>query len=204
MESIFLVSSYAENCHVKFETCTFIKASLTWWNIYTKTMCIEFSYSIICKELNVMRIEEYFPRKEILKLEQDVWSLTMKETQILAYTSRHNYLAILCQSFVTPQYKNIKRYIRGLITKVEEIATAYRINTYDHDKKLAIKLTNQLVCEEIMIKKENATRVESKKWNYDGSSMETSFQISQKKQKTKRADTSSTNPQKKYMGEPKV
>ena len=44
MELIFLISSYAKKCRVKFATCTFMDASIAWWKKYIKTMGIESAY----------------------------------------------------------------------------------------------------------------------------------------------------------------
>lgn len=45
MESIFKLSSCAENYYVKFSTCTFMNAYLTWWNNYTRAIGIELAYA---------------------------------------------------------------------------------------------------------------------------------------------------------------
>lgn len=45
------------------------------------------------------------------------------------------------------------------------MVTYSKPNTYDHTKKSAISLTNELVCQQTLIKEEDATRVEDKKGN---------------------------------------
>ena len=43
-----------------------------------------------------MMIEEYCPRGEVQKLEHELWSLTMKGSNIVAYTARFRDLVALC------------------------------------------------------------------------------------------------------------
>ncbi|KAL7614378.1 hypothetical protein Lser_V15G06797 [Lactuca serriola] len=56
-------------------------------------------------------VEEYSPSEEIHMLEQELWTLTMKDSEIKAYTARFNDLAVMCPALVTPEYKKIERYI---------------------------------------------------------------------------------------------
>ncbi|XP_023739513.1 uncharacterized protein LOC111887572 [Lactuca sativa] len=56
-------------------------------------------------------VEEYCPSEEIHMLEQELWTLTMKDSEIKAYTARFNDLAVMCPTLVTPEYKKIERYI---------------------------------------------------------------------------------------------
>lgn len=46
MESVFYISLYVEDCKVKFSTCMFIDAALTWWNDHFKTMGVGSAYAI--------------------------------------------------------------------------------------------------------------------------------------------------------------
>lgn len=61
--------------------------------------------------MKFMMIEEYYPRSEMKGLEQELLNLTMKDSEIVAYTNRFNDLGFLCPEMVTPEYKKIKRYI---------------------------------------------------------------------------------------------
>ena len=62
-----------------------------------------------------LMIEEYCPRGEIQKLEQDLWSLTMKGSDVVSYTTRFSELVALCASMVPTKGKKIERYIWGLV-----------------------------------------------------------------------------------------
>lgn len=60
------------------------------------------------EELKRILVEEYCPREEIQKLEQELWNLTMKGSEISTYNARFNKLAIMCLALVTPEYKKIE------------------------------------------------------------------------------------------------
>ena len=61
------------------------------------------------EELKIMLLEEYCPRGEVQKLEQEFWNLTMKGSEIQAYTTRFTELAVLCPGMVSPEYKKVER-----------------------------------------------------------------------------------------------
>ena len=56
---------------------------------------------------------EYCPRGEIQKLGQELWSLKMKDFDIVVCTAKFSELTLLCPEMVTPESKNVGRYIRG-------------------------------------------------------------------------------------------
>ena len=72
------------------------------------TMGIDAANSMKWEELKMMLVEEYCPREDIHKLEQELWTLTMKGLEIKAYIARFNDLAILCPALVTPEYKKFE------------------------------------------------------------------------------------------------
>ncbi|GKA81010.1 hypothetical protein Tco_0787702 [Tanacetum coccineum] len=44
IESVFHISNYAENCQVKYASCTLLNGALTWWNSYVQAVGIDASY----------------------------------------------------------------------------------------------------------------------------------------------------------------
>ena len=65
--------------------------------------------------LNDLMIGEYCPRGEVQKLEQELWSLTMKGSNIVAYMPRFSDLVALCLGMVPTESKKIERYIWGIV-----------------------------------------------------------------------------------------
>nr|KAJ0226254.1 hypothetical protein LSAT_V11C100045850 [Lactuca sativa] len=125
-ESVFQTSFCPDKCKVRFPACTFADATLTWWNNQVNTIGIDDANSMQWEELKRMLVEEYCPREEIHKLEQELWTLTMKGSQINAYTTRFNDLAVTCPALVTLEYKKIERYIWGFIAESPESGTNKR------------------------------------------------------------------------------
>ncbi|XP_023763050.1 uncharacterized protein LOC111911512 [Lactuca sativa] len=140
-KSIFQISFCPDNCKVRFAACTFADATLTWWKSHVNTMGIDIANSMKWEELKIMLVEEYCPRVEIHKLEQELWTLTMKGLEIKAYTARFNDLAVMCPTLVTPEYKKIERYIWGLASQIKGMVIASKPTTYDSTKRIAHQLT---------------------------------------------------------------
>ena len=61
----------------------------------------------------------------------------MKGSDIVAYTSRFDDLALLCPGMVTPECKKIERFIWGLTQPTKGNVLAARPDTYDSAKCLA-------------------------------------------------------------------
>ena len=87
-----------------------------------------------------LMIEEYCPRGEIQKLEQELWSLTMKGTDVVAYTARFSELVALCPNMVPTEGKKIERYIWGLVPPYQGNVLSSNPATFDSAKRLAQRL----------------------------------------------------------------
>nr|KAJ0205107.1 hypothetical protein LSAT_V11C500233920 [Lactuca sativa] len=72
IESVFQISLFPNECKVRFATCTFADATLTWWNNHVNTIGIDEANSMQWEEMKRMLVEEYCPRGEIHKLEQEL------------------------------------------------------------------------------------------------------------------------------------
>lgn len=64
-----------------------MNTSLSWWNKYIRVIGIDLAYVTTWEELKKRIIGKYCPMIEINKLEKELWSLTKKGIEILAYTS---------------------------------------------------------------------------------------------------------------------
>ncbi|GKB48925.1 reverse transcriptase domain-containing protein [Tanacetum coccineum] len=87
-ESVFHISNCIVECQVKYVTCTFLGSALTWWNSYVKTIGHDAAYEMTWQNLMKMMTEAYCPRNEIQKLENELWNLTVKRTDLVGYTQR--------------------------------------------------------------------------------------------------------------------
>ena len=121
LESVFRISNCVEHNRVKYATCTLLNGALTWWNAYAQSVGIDAAYETSWEKLKEIMREEYCLRNELQKLEVEYWNLTMKGTDIAAYTNRFHELALLCPTMVTPEYKKIERYIWGLSPQIQGV-----------------------------------------------------------------------------------
>lgn len=61
MEFVFEISLCVEDCKMMFAACTFIYATLSWWNNHTKTIGVSATNSMPWGEIKQLLIDEYYP-----------------------------------------------------------------------------------------------------------------------------------------------
>ncbi|GJZ78903.1 putative reverse transcriptase domain-containing protein [Tanacetum coccineum] len=74
--------------------------------------------------MKVMTMEEFYPPEEIQRMENELWNLRVKETDISSYTTRFNELVLLCLGMVPTEQKKIEAYIRGLSENIKGEVTS--------------------------------------------------------------------------------
>ncbi|GJY16697.1 putative reverse transcriptase domain-containing protein [Tanacetum coccineum] len=109
MKSVFRISSYPSNSQVKFATCTLLDGALTSWNSYVQTIGIDEAYEMPWKDLMKLMIKVYCPRNEIQKVENKLWNLCVKGTDIAGYTRRFQELTLMCPRMVLKENNKIER-----------------------------------------------------------------------------------------------
>ncbi|XP_023742451.1 uncharacterized protein LOC111890578 [Lactuca sativa] len=92
------------------------------------------------EELKEMMLAEYCPRGEIQKMEQELWNLTIQNSNIDAYISKFSELSLMCPRMITSEGKNIERFIWGLIAPIQGNAIAANPKTFDNAKRVVKKL----------------------------------------------------------------
>ena len=80
---------------------------------------------------------EYCPKGEVKKLKQELWRLTMKNSDIAAYTARFSDVDILYPGMVAPESKKVERYIWGLPPIIQGNVIAENPLNLDSAKRLA-------------------------------------------------------------------
>nr|GEU94208.1 reverse transcriptase domain-containing protein [Tanacetum cinerariifolium] len=80
IESFVHISNRATECQVKYAICTLLGSALTWWNSYIRTVGHGATYEMPWKNLMKMMTKAYCPRREIKKLEIELWNLMVKES----------------------------------------------------------------------------------------------------------------------------
>ncbi|GKE19157.1 reverse transcriptase domain-containing protein, partial [Tanacetum coccineum] len=78
METVFHISNCPEKYQVKYASCTLLNSALTLWNSHKRTIGNEAAYAMSWAEIMKLMTEVYCPRKEIQKMETELWNLTVK------------------------------------------------------------------------------------------------------------------------------
>ncbi|KAL7583922.1 uncharacterized protein LOC111918058 [Lactuca sativa] len=140
VESVFEICGCPDECKVKFAACTFVEQALSWWNGHIEAVTLPVANVMPWEEQKEMMLAEYCPRGEIQKMEQELWNLTVQNSNIDAYISRFNELSLLCPGMITLEEKKIERFIWGLTEPIQGNVIAENPKTFDSAKRLAKKL----------------------------------------------------------------
>ncbi|GKC87490.1 putative reverse transcriptase domain-containing protein [Tanacetum coccineum] len=103
LEYVFQISDCKERDKVKFATTTLQGRALTWWNGRIASMGINVANGTPWTEMRKWMTEEFFPRSVLQRLEQELYNLKLKGTDINGYTNRFHKLALLCPRMVEPE-----------------------------------------------------------------------------------------------------
>ena len=126
--------------------CTFFDRALTWWNGHVKSFTLVLANAMGWETLKDLIIGEYCPRGEVQKIEHELWSLTMKGSNIVAYTTRFSDLMALCPGMVPTESMKIERYIRGLVPPFQGNVLSSNPSTFYSAKRLTQRLIDHGIC----------------------------------------------------------
>ncbi|GJT39517.1 putative reverse transcriptase domain-containing protein [Tanacetum coccineum] len=76
-------------------------------------------------------------------MEHELWSLMVKEYNIVSYTKRFNELALMCPRMVKPESVKIDAYIRGLSENIKGEVTSSKPANLNEAVRMAYKLMEQ-------------------------------------------------------------
>ncbi|GJX21139.1 putative reverse transcriptase domain-containing protein [Tanacetum coccineum] len=141
VEQVFETCKCAEEDKVMFAASTFEGRALTWWNGNVHTLGLVNANHIPWTEFKTMMTTEYCPATEIQRMEQELWTLTLKGDDIEAYNNRFHELALMCPELVPTEKKKIERYTRGFPKRIKGNITSSKPATL-HD---AINMAHELV-----------------------------------------------------------
>nr|GFB73110.1 hypothetical protein [Tanacetum cinerariifolium] len=109
VKQVFEICKCAEEDKVMFAAITFEGRALTWWNRNVHTLGLVNANRIPWTEFKSMMTTEYFPATEIQRMEQELWTLTLKGDDIEAYNNHLHELALMCPDLVPNEKKKIER-----------------------------------------------------------------------------------------------
>ncbi|GJX48206.1 putative reverse transcriptase domain-containing protein [Tanacetum coccineum] len=92
-----------------FAASTFNGRALTCWNGNVHTLGLVNANRIPWTEFKTMMTTEYCPRTEIQRMEQELWTLTLRGDGIKAYNKCFHELALMCPDLVPTENKKVER-----------------------------------------------------------------------------------------------
>ncbi|GJX47638.1 putative reverse transcriptase domain-containing protein [Tanacetum coccineum] len=119
METVFHIRNCPEKYQVKYDTCTLIDSTLTWWNSHKRTIGTDAAYALSWRELLKLMTEVYYLRNEIQKMETELWNLSVKNNDIATYTQRFQELTMMCTKMVPEEEDRVEKFIRGLPDNIQ-------------------------------------------------------------------------------------
>ncbi|GJV46893.1 putative reverse transcriptase domain-containing protein [Tanacetum coccineum] len=145
LESVFRISDCKERDKVKFATATLQGRALTWWNGRIASMGIDAANGTPWTEVRKWMTEEFCPRSVLQRLEQELYNLMLKGTDIDGYTNRFHELALLCPRMVKPEQVKVEQYIRGLSKNIRGDVTSSRPTGINEAVSMAYQLIGQII-----------------------------------------------------------
>ncbi|GJV08240.1 putative reverse transcriptase domain-containing protein [Tanacetum coccineum] len=145
VEQVFETCKCAEEDKVMFAASTFEGRALTWWNGNVHTLGLVNANHISWTEFKTMMTTEYCPATEIQRIEQELWTLTLKGDDIEAYNNRFHELALMCPELVPTEKKKIERYTRGFPERIKGNITSSKPATLHDAINMARELVEQAV-----------------------------------------------------------
>ncbi|GJV67568.1 reverse transcriptase domain-containing protein [Tanacetum coccineum] len=130
LESQFGISNVVEGDRVKFASSTLLDGALTWWNV-----------------------------NEIKQMENELWNLKVKGTDLTAYNQRFQELILLCPKMVPNADRLLECYIEGLPLNIKGNVTLSK----PVDLHEAIEMAQGLMYQVVQELGENSG--DKRKWN---------------------------------------
>nr|GEW30645.1 putative reverse transcriptase domain-containing protein [Tanacetum cinerariifolium] len=88
---------------------------------------------------------EYYPATEIQRIEQELWTLTLKGDDIEAYNNRFHELDLMCFDLVPTEKKKIEGYIKGFPKRIKGNITSLRPIILHDAINMACELVEQAI-----------------------------------------------------------
>ncbi|GJZ57783.1 putative reverse transcriptase domain-containing protein [Tanacetum coccineum] len=98
-----------------------------------------------CSNVKAMMTTEYYPTTEIQKMEQELWTLTLKGDDIEAYSNRFHKLVRMCPELVPTENKKIQKCICGFPERIKGNITSSNPVTLHEAINMALELVEQSV-----------------------------------------------------------
>nr|GFB84364.1 hypothetical protein [Tanacetum cinerariifolium] len=145
IEQVFEICKCTEDDKVNFAMCTLEGHALTWWNGNVQTLGLANANQIPWSNFKAMMTTEYCSAIEIQKMEQKLWTLTLKGDDIDAYNNCFHELALMCPELVPTKRKKIGKYVHGFPERIKGNITSSKPATLHDAINMARELVEQAV-----------------------------------------------------------
>ncbi|GJR83888.1 putative reverse transcriptase domain-containing protein [Tanacetum coccineum] len=133
-------------------------------SVFGISECAERRLDVVNEEswtdMRKMMMEEFCPDEEVQRLENELRSLKLRDTNIAAYTQRFNELALLCPEAVPTEKKKVELYIKGLPENIKGETTSSRPTVLNE----AVRMAHTLMEQKLQAKAERIAEGNKRKW----------------------------------------
>nr|GFA52202.1 putative reverse transcriptase domain-containing protein [Tanacetum cinerariifolium] len=159
-EMVFSISDCAERNKVKFTAATLQGRALTWWNSQVATLGLNVAIGKSWGDMKKIMLEEFCSDNEVQRMEDELRSLKLRDTNIAAYTQRFHELVLLCLKAVPTEKKKVKAYIKGLPENIKgETTSSQPVNMNE-----VVRMAHTLMEQKIQAKAERVSEGNKRKW----------------------------------------
>ncbi|GJS87350.1 reverse transcriptase domain-containing protein [Tanacetum coccineum] len=154
-----------KNVFVKVDRVKFASSTLLRWcfnlveNGYVSSVTLDTAHATPWSDFKAMFIRKYCPRNEIKQMENELWNLKVKGTNLTAYNQRFQELILLCPEMVPNADRLLERYIEGLPLNIKGNVTSSK----PVDLHEAIDMAQGLMYQVVQELGENSG--DKRKWN---------------------------------------
>nr|GEW40764.1 reverse transcriptase domain-containing protein [Tanacetum cinerariifolium] len=134
--------------------------ALTWWNSQVATLGLNVAIEKSWGEMKKMMLEEFCSDEEIQRMEDELRSLKLRDTNIAAYTQTFHELVLLCLEVVPTEKKKVEAYIKGLPENIKgETTSSQPVNMNE-----VVRIAHILMEQKIQDKARRVSEGNKRKW----------------------------------------
>ncbi|GJY38703.1 putative reverse transcriptase domain-containing protein [Tanacetum coccineum] len=129
------------------------------WNVYIRSVTLNTAHTTPWNDFKAMFIRKYCPRNEVKQMENELWNLKVKGTNLTTYNQRFQELILLCPEMVHNTNRLFECYIEGLPLNIKGNVTSSKpVNLHE-----SIEMAQGLMYQVVQELGENSG--DKRKWN---------------------------------------
>ncbi|GJU63372.1 reverse transcriptase domain-containing protein [Tanacetum coccineum] len=129
------------------------------WNVYVRSVTLDTAHATPWSDFKAMFIQKYCPQNEVKQMENELWNLKVKGTNLTAYNQCFQELILLCPEMVPNPDRLLERYIEGIPLNIKDNLTSSK----PVDLHEAIEMAQGLMYQVVQELGENSG--DKRKWN---------------------------------------